>query len=113
MREMEIKSKVDSEIRQRMRSVMNHLKAFEERMVQMQTHVSSEMDSLGAIRDSLRMQQDQMELEIGTSEIERHMLDKDDSDLLEQLTTLLVGPVKNLGSFPSEDLIQDDAGTVI
>mmetsp|Transcript_18352 Transcript_18352/g.42319 ORF Transcript_18352/g.42319 Transcript_18352/m.42319 type:complete len:948 (+) Transcript_18352:331-3174(+) len=113
VREMEIKSKVDGEIRQRLRIVMEHLKCFEGRMVQMQTHVSSEMDSLGAIRDSLRVQQDQMELEIGTSEIEQHMLDKDDGDLLAQLTTLLVGPVKNLGSFPSEDIQEPVTGAVI
>jgi len=111
--EMEIKSKVDAEIRQRLRTVMEHLKSFEGRMVQMQTHVSSEMDSLGAIRDSLRVQQDEMELDIGVSEIEQHMLDKDDSDLLAQLTTLLVGPVKNLGSFPSDDMLEDVTGAVI
>jgi len=113
VRDLEIKTKVDAEIRQRLKTVMEHLKLFEGRMVQMQSHVSSEMDSLGAIRDSLRMQQDQMELEIGTSEIEIHMLDKEDSDLLAQLTTLLVGPVKNLGTFPS-DVFQDEvSGAVI
>ena len=76
-------------------------------MVQMQTHVSSEMDSLAAIRDSLRKQQDEMELEIGAKEIEQCMLDKTDNDLLLQLTTLLVGPVKNLGSFPSDDIQEE------
>ena len=117
IREMEIKTKVDGEIRQRLKTVMEHLKLFEGRMVQMQTHVSSEMDSLGAIRDSLRVQQDDMELEIGTSEIERCMLEKTDNDLLLQLTTLLVGPVKNLGSFPSEDfqeiMKEEEEGAVI
>jgi hypothetical protein len=112
IRELEIKTKVDAELRQRLKIVMEHMKLFEGRMVQMQGHVKSEMSSLGAIRDSLRVQQDQMELEIGTSEIERHMLDKDDRDLLTQLTTLLVGPVKNLGSFPS-DVIQEVTGAVI
>eukprot|EP00531_Pseudo-nitzschia_arenysensis_P000960 CAMPEP_0116125802 /NCGR_PEP_ID=MMETSP0329-20121206/6000_1 /TAXON_ID=697910 /ORGANISM="Pseudo-nitzschia arenysensis, Strain B593" /LENGTH=939 /DNA_ID=CAMNT_0003619857 /DNA_START=276 /DNA_END=3091 /DNA_ORIENTATION=+ len=110
IREMEIKSKVDAEIRQRLRTVMEHMKLFEGRMVQMQTHVNSEMDSLGAIRDSLRVQQDQMELEIGTSEIERAMIDKTDNDLLSQLTTLLVGPVKNLGSFTNDDIQPDVSG---
>jgi len=113
VREMEIKSKVDSEIRQRLKTVMEHLRLFEGRMVQMQKHVSNEMDSLGAIRDSLRVQQDQMELEIGTTEIERCMLDKADNDLLSQLTTMLVGPVKNLGSFTSEDLQPEVSGAVI
>ena len=114
IREMEIKTKVDAEIRQRLKTVMEHLKLFEGQMVQMQAHVNTEMDSLGAIRDSLRVQQDQIELEIGTSEIEQAMMDKTDSDLLSQLTTLLVGPVKNLGSFPSEEVQQPEVlGAVI
>ena len=46
-----------------------------------------------------------MELEIGVSEIERDMLDKDDNELLEQLTSLLLGPVRNLGTFQSEENI--------
>ena len=113
IREMEIKTRVDGEIRHRLKIVMEHLKLFEGRMVQMQSHVDSEMDSLLAIRDSLRVQQDQMELEIGTVEIERAMMDKTDNDLLSQLTTLLVGPVKNLGSFPSEDVQPEVTGAVI
>lgn len=112
IREMEIKTRVDGEIRQRLKVVMEHLKLFEGRMVQMQSHVDSEMKSLGEIRNSLRVQQDQMELEIGTVEIERAMMEKTDNDLLDQLTTLLVGPVKNLGSFPSEELQAEDTGTV-
>jgi len=107
IREMEIKNRVDEDIRKRLKTVMEHLKCFEGRMVQMQTHVSSEMDSLAAIRDSLRKQQDEMELEIGAKEIEHCMLDKTDNDLLLQLTTLLVGPVKNLGSFPSDDIQEE------
>jgi len=114
VREMEVKGRVDAEIRTRLKSVMEHLKAFEGRMVQMQSHVSSEMDSLGAIRDSLRVQQDNMELEIGSQEIEQIMLDHTDTDLLTQLTTLLVGPVKNLGSFPSEEPPEEEmSGAVI
>jgi len=102
-----IKTKVNTELRQRLKTVAEHLHIFEGRMVEMGNHVIAEMDSLESIRDSLRMQQDQMELEIGTSEIERGMLDKDNDDdnddLLEQLTSLLVGPVKNLGSYPPDE----------
>jgi len=102
-----IKTKVNTELRQRLKTVAEHLHIFEGRMVEMENHVSAEMDSLESIRDSLRVQQDQMELEIGTSEIERGMLDKDNADdnddLLEQLTSLLVGPVKNLGSYPPDE----------
>jgi len=102
-----IKTKVNTELRQRLKTVAEHLHIFEGRMVEMENHVSAEMDSLESIRDSLRVQQDQMELEIGTSEIERGMLDKDNDDdnddLLEQLTSLLVGPVKNLGSYPPDE----------
>jgi len=99
--EEELKMKVDTELRSRLKTVADHLRIFEGRMVEMEKHVSAEMDSLGSIRDSLRVQRDDMELEIGVNEIERHMLDKGDNDLLEQLTQLLVGPVKNLGSFPA------------
>lgn len=111
-----IKVKVDAEIKKRMRAVTENLKCFEERMVQMESHVIAEMGSLKEIQNSLRYQQDDMELEIGKTEIEHHMLNKDDTKLLEQLTTLLVGPVKNLGTFVSEEFREDDdleSGTVI
>jgi hypothetical protein len=93
----EITMKVDPEIRQKL--VEEHLQFFEERMIEMESHVHSETESLGSIRDSLRAQRDKLEVEIGISEFERDSLNPDNSDLLEQLTTLLIGPVKNLGQF--------------
>jgi hypothetical protein len=107
--EEEIKTKVDMELKQRLKTVEEHLRYFEERLISMENHVNDEMDSLMSIRNSLRIQRDGLELEIGTSEIERHMLDKDgDNDLLEQLTSLLVGPVKNLGSYPPDNTTSID-----
>jgi hypothetical protein len=93
----EIHMKVDPAIRQKL--VAEHLQFFEERMVEMETHVHSETLSLGSIRDSLRMQRDKLEIEIGASEFERDVLNPEDNDLLDQLTTLLIGPVKNLGGY--------------
>jgi len=110
--EEEFKIKVDSELRTRLKTVADHLRVFEGRMVEMEKHVSAEMDSLGSIRDSLRIQRDEMELEIGTKEIERHMIDKNDNDILEQLTTLLVGPVKNLGTYSSTSTVENDDNVI-
>jgi DNA repair exonuclease SbcCD ATPase subunit len=93
----DIKMKVDPEIRQKL--VEEHLKFFEERMIEMEAHVHSETESLGSIRDSLRAQRDKLEVEIGISEFERDSLNPENNDLLEQLTTLLIGPVKNLGEY--------------
>jgi hypothetical protein len=93
----DIKMKVDPEIRQKL--VEEHLKFFEERMIEMEAHVHSETESLGSIRDSLRAQRDKLEIEIGISEFERDSLNPENNDLLEQLTTLLIGPVKNLGEY--------------
>jgi hypothetical protein len=109
--EEEIKTKVDMELKQRLKTIEEHLRYFEEQLIQMENHVSGEMDSLKSIRNSLRIQRDDMELDIGTSEIERHMLDKDDNDLLEQLTSLLVGPVKNLGSYPPDEVASGSSTT--
>jgi hypothetical protein len=117
--EEEIKTKVDMELKQRLKIVEEHLRYFEERLISMKNHVSDEMNSLKSIRNSLRIQRDGLELEIGTSEIERHMItladaddkgcdDDDDNDLLKQLTSLLVGPVKNLGSYRNDNSSPDN-----
>lgn len=93
----EIEMKVNPEIRQKL--VSEHLVFFQERMVEMEGHVYGETESLASIRDSLRAQRDRLEIEIGTSEFERDSLNHEDNDLLDQLTSLLIGPVKNLGGF--------------
>ncbi|KAL3912442.1 MAG: hypothetical protein SGILL_006880, partial [Bacillariaceae sp.] len=91
----QIQMKKDPEIRKKL--VSEHLSFFNERMVEMEKHVHNEAQSLGSIRDSLRVQRDKLEVEIGTSEFVKDSLNAQDNDLLEQLTSLLVGPVKNLG----------------
>ncbi|KAG7371259.1 kinesin motor domain containing protein [Nitzschia inconspicua] len=93
----EIHMKVDPAIRQKL--VTEHLQFFEERMIEMESHIHSETLSLGSIRDSLRIQRDKLEIEIGESEFERDVLNPKDNDLLDQLTALLIGPVKNLGEY--------------
>lgn len=92
-----IEMKVNPEMRQKL--VSEHLQFFGDRMAEMESHVHGETVSLGCIRNSLREQRDRLEMEIGTSEFERDSLNTDDNDLLEQLTSLLIGPVKNLGAY--------------
>lgn len=88
---------VDQEMRQHLLS--EHIQFFNEKLLEVENDIHTESESLGSIRDSLRMQRDKLEIEIGTSEFERDSLDYQDNDLLEQLTALLVGPVKNLGDY--------------
>jgi hypothetical protein len=89
--------KKDPAIRKKL--IAEHLHFFHDRMVEMEAHVHNEAQSLGSIRDSLRLQRDKLEVEIGTSEFVKDSLNPQDNDLLEQLTSLLVGPVKNLGDY--------------
>ena len=85
---------VDPEMRQQLLS--EHIQFFNEKLLEVENDINSESNSLGSIRDSLRQQRDRLETEIGTHMFEMDTLDKDDNDLLEQLTALLVGPVKSL-----------------
>jgi len=88
---------VDPEMRQQLLS--EHIQFFNEKLLEVESDINTESESLLSIRDSLRQQREHLEVEIGTNEFERDSLDNEDSDLLEQLTALLVGPVKNLGDF--------------
>jgi Kinesin motor domain len=88
---------VDPEMRQEL--FYQHLKFFSDKLIEVENDIISESQSLGSIRDSLRGQRDKLELEIETSGFMRDSLNKDDNELLEQLTSILIGPVKNLGEF--------------
>ena len=88
---------VDPEMRQEL--FYQHLKFFSDKLIEVENDMISESQSLGSIRDSLRGQRDKLELEIETSGFMRDSLNKDDNELLEQLTSILIGPVKNLGEF--------------
>lgn len=88
---------VDPDLKQQL--LAEHIQFFNEKLLEVEEDIGNECDSLGGIRDSLRQQRDQLRLEIGTSEVEMGALDTQDDDLLEQLTALLVGPVKNLGDY--------------
>jgi hypothetical protein len=88
---------VDSEMRQQLLS--EHIQFFNEKLLEVENDIATETESLGSIRHSLRQQRDRLDVEIGSSQFERDSLDKDDNDLLEQLTGLLIGPVRNLGDY--------------
>lgn len=88
---------VDPEMRQQLLS--EHIQFFNEKLLEVENDIATESESLGSIRDSLRHQRDRLEIEIGSHQFEKDSLDNTDNDLLEQLTALLIGPVKNLGDY--------------
>ena len=88
---------VDPEMRQQLLS--EHIQFFNEKLLEVENDIATESESLGSISDSLRQQRDRLEIEIGSHQFEKDSLDKNDNDLLEQLTALLIGPVKNLGDY--------------
>ena len=88
---------IDPEMRQEL--LAQHIQFFNEKLLEVESDITSESKSLGSIRDSLREQRDRLELDIEASGFMRDSLDKNDNDLLEQLTAILIGPVKNLGDF--------------
>ena len=87
----------DPQMRQEL--LAQHIKFFNEKLLEVESDINTESQSLGSIRDSLREQRDKLELEIETTGFMRDSLDKNDNDLLEQLTGILIGPVKNLGDY--------------
>lgn len=88
---------IDPQMRQEL--LNQHIQFFNEKLLEVESDIENESASLESIRDSLREQRDRLEFEIETSGFMRDSLDKDDNDLLEQLTALLIGPVKNLGDY--------------
>jgi hypothetical protein len=88
---------VDPELRQQLLS--EHILFFNQKILEIENDMANEHNSLERIRESLRDQRDKLELEIGSSQFTRDSLRRDDHDLLEQLTAMLIGPVKNLGDF--------------
>jgi hypothetical protein len=87
----------DPELRQQLLS--EHILFFNQKILEIENDMAKESKSLERIRESLRDQRDKLELEIGSSQFMRDSLRRDDHDLLEQLTAMLIGPVKNLGEF--------------
>lgn len=88
---------IDPQMRQEL--LYQHMKFFNDKLLETENDIVSEAESLSSIRNSLREQRDRLELEIETSGFMRDSLDKNDNELLEQLSALLIGPVKNLGDF--------------
>lgn len=88
---------VDPEMRQEL--LNQHIRFFSDKLIEVENDILSETKSLGSIRDSLRGQRDKLELDIEMSGFMRDSLNKDDNELLDQLTQILIGPVRNLGEF--------------
>lgn len=88
---------IDPEMRQEL--LDQHIQFFNEKLLEVESDIMAESNSLGSIRDSLREQRDKLELDIEATGFMRDSLDKDDNDLLDQLTAILIGPIKNLGDF--------------
>ena len=88
---------IDPEMRQELLS--QHIQFFNDKLTEVENAMDTEAESLSAIRVSLEEQRNELELEIGCSEFEKESMVVRDNDLVEQLTTLLVGPVRNLGEY--------------
>eukprot|EP00339_Tiarina_fusa_P029749 CAMPEP_0117069750 /NCGR_PEP_ID=MMETSP0472-20121206/48950_1 /TAXON_ID=693140 ORGANISM="Tiarina fusus, Strain LIS" /NCGR_SAMPLE_ID=MMETSP0472 /ASSEMBLY_ACC=CAM_ASM_000603 /LENGTH=645 /DNA_ID=CAMNT_0004792471 /DNA_START=354 /DNA_END=2291 /DNA_ORIENTATION=+ len=88
---------IDPEMRQEL--MAQHIRFFNDKLLEVEDSIDAESESLRSIRISLMNQRNQLELDIGCSEFEKQSMDVKDNDLLEQLTALLVGPVKNLGDY--------------
>eukprot|EP00934_Nitzschia_sp_Nitz4_P007192 Nitzschia sp. Nitz4//scaffold344_size17659//1756//3891//NITZ4_008808-RA/size17659-processed-gene-0.17-mRNA-1//-1//CDS//3329548603//7182//frame0 len=88
---------VDPDMRQKL--LDEHIAFFNGKLLEAEQEIATETASLVSIRNSLRDQRDQLGFEIETSGFVRDSLDKNDNDLLEQLSALLVGPIKNLGDY--------------
>jgi hypothetical protein len=88
---------LNPEIRQQIMS--ETIQFFNEKIMDIENDIVAESESLDSIRESLREQRDGLEIDIGSSQFMKDSLNKEDTNLLEQLTALLIGPVKNLGDF--------------
>ena len=65
---------VDPEMRQQLLS--EHIQFFNEKLLEVESDITTESESLGSIRNSLRHQRDRLETEIGTHMFEKDSLDK-------------------------------------
>ena len=84
----------DQELRQQL--LRQHVVFFKIQMDEIVNCIRVEAESLLQIRASLRRDRERLENEIGTSEFVKDSLDSADGQLLQQLTTLLIGPVREV-----------------
>jgi Kinesin motor domain len=82
------------EIRQLL--LTQHVNFFLSKMGEITECINVEEESLCKIRNQLRHEREELEVEIGMDEFVKDSLSSDDEGLLQQLTTVLIGPVHRL-----------------
>ena len=82
------------EIRQLL--LKQHVNFFHSKMEEITECIDVEEESLCKIRKQLRHEREELEVEIGMDEFVKDSLSSEDEGLLQQLTTVLIGPVHRL-----------------
>lgn len=82
----------DPELRQQL--LRDHVNFFCNKMKEIENEIKAESHSLKQIRDGIKKDRERLQGDIGMTEFVRESLRKDDTDLLQQLTEMLVGPIK-------------------
>lgn len=82
----------DPELRQQL--LRDHVNFFCNKMREIENEIKAESISLKQIRDGIKKDREKLQGDIGMTEFVRESLRKDDTDLLQQLTEMLIGPIK-------------------
>ena len=82
----------DPELRQQL--LREHVNFFQNKMKEIENEIKAESHSLKQIRDGIKKDREKLQGDIGMGEFVRESLRKDDDDLLQQLTEMLIGPIK-------------------
>lgn len=82
----------DPELRQQL--LRDHVNFFCNKMREIENEIKAESHSLKQIRDGIKKDREKLQGDIGMTEFVRESLRKDDTDLLQQLTEMLIGPIK-------------------
>jgi hypothetical protein len=82
----------DPELRQQL--LREHVNFFQNKMTEIENEIKAESHSLKQIRDGIKKDREKLQGDIGMGEFVRESLRKDDDDLLQQLTDVLIGPIK-------------------
>lgn len=81
----------DPELRQQL--LRDHVQFFSDKMHEIEEEINAESHSLSQIRDGIRKDRERLQGDIGRNEFVRESLKPEDTDLLQQLTEMLIGPV--------------------
>jgi Kinesin motor domain len=82
----------DPELRQQL--LRDHVNFFCNKMREIENEIKAESHSLKQIRDGIKKDREKLQGDIGVTEFVKETLRKDDTDLLQQLTEMLIGPIK-------------------